>query len=108
MSALTVGIAGITGKFGRLLASRLLENPNISLRGYARDPAKVSARFSESPRVQLFKGEAFDDAAIKPFVTGCDVVVCAYLGGDDLMIDGQRKLIDASDKAGVPRYVASD
>ncbi|KAM0293825.1 hypothetical protein ACHAO9_001511 [Fusarium lateritium] len=108
MSSLTVGIAGITGKFGRLVASKLLQNPNINLRGYARDPSKVIPSIAESPRVKLFKGEAFDDASIKPFVTGTDVIICAYLGADDLMIDGQKKLIDVCDEAGVPRYIASD
>lgn len=108
MATLTVGLAGITGKFGRLLASKLLENPEISLRGYARNPAKVDASLSQSPKVQLFQGEAFDDVAIKTFVTGCDVVVCSYLGDDNLMINGQKKLIDAADEAGVARYVASD
>ncbi|RSL43547.1 hypothetical protein BHE90_017187 [Fusarium euwallaceae] len=108
MSSLTVGLAGITGKFGRLLASKLLQSPSIHLRGYARDPSKVVPALAESPRLKLFKGEAFDDTAIKPFVTGCDVVVCAYLGADDLMVDGQKKLIDACEEAGVPRYVASD
>lgn len=107
-TTLTVGLAGITGKFGRLLASSLLKHPGISLRGLARSPERLPASLSESPRVMLFKGEAFDDAAIKPFVTGCDVVVCAYLGNDDVMIDGQKKLIDACEDAGVPRYVASD
>ncbi|KAF4968325.1 hypothetical protein FSARC_4271 [Fusarium sarcochroum] len=108
MSSLTVGIAGITGKFGRLVASKLLQNPNINIRGYARDPSKVIPSIAESPRVKLFKGEAFDDASIKPFVTGTDVIICSYLGADDLMVDGQKKLIDACDEAGVPRYVASD
>ncbi|EEU33939.1 uncharacterized protein NECHADRAFT_55821 [Fusarium vanettenii 77-13-4] len=104
MPSLTVGLAGITGKFGRLLASKLLQSPGIHLRGYARDPSKVVPALAESPRLKLFKGEAFDDTAIKPFVTGCDVVVCAYLGTDDLMVDGQKKLIDACEEAGVPRY----
>lgn len=51
--AITVGLAGITGKFGRCLATQLLKNPNISLRGYARDPTKVASFISSSPRVQL-------------------------------------------------------
>lgn len=89
MPTLTVGLAGITGKLGRLLASKLLERPNVVLRGYARDPSKVPATLASSPRFHLFKGEAFDDRAIRPFVSGCDVVVCAYLGADDLMVDGQ-------------------
>lgn len=108
MSSITVGLAGITGKFGRLLASQLLRNQNVLLRGYARDLSKVESALASSPRVSLFKGEALDDASIKPFVTGCDVVVCAYLGSDELMIDGQKKLVDACEESSVPRYVASD
>lgn len=107
-TSLTAGIACITSKFGRLLASKLLQNPNVTLRGYARDPSKVPDAISSSPRVLLFKGDAFDDTAIKPFVTGCNVVACSYLGADDHMIDGQKKLIDACEDAGVARYVASD
>ncbi|EMR62440.1 putative -like family protein [Eutypa lata UCREL1] len=98
----------ITGKFGRCLATQLLKNPNISLRGYARDPTKVASFISSSPRVQLFQGEAYDDAQIQPFVKGCDVIVCAYLGDDKLMIEGQKKLIDVCEMRGVPRYIASD
>lgn len=108
MAPITVGLAGITGKFGRLLASQLLRNEDVLLRGYARDPSKVDATLASSSRVSLFKGEAFDDDAIKPFVNGCDVVVCAYLGSDELMVDGQKKLVDACEESGVPRYVASD
>ncbi|VBB74007.1 Putative protein of unknown function [Podospora comata] len=46
---------------------------------------------------------------LKRFVTGCDVVICAYLGDDNLMIEGQQTLIDACEESGtVTRYVASD
>ncbi|GKT55756.1 hypothetical protein ColTof4_11831 [Colletotrichum tofieldiae] len=66
---LTIGLAGITGKFGRLLASKLIKNPNITLRGYYRDPEKI----------HLFQGEAFNEDNIRKFVKGCAVVICAYL-----------------------------
>ncbi|KAK3320317.1 hypothetical protein B0T19DRAFT_285634 [Cercophora scortea] len=105
---LTVGLAGITGKFGTLLATSLLRNPSISLRGYARDPSKLSATLSSSPNLHLTRGEAFDASTLAPFVTGCDVVICSYLGDDKLMTDGQKLLIDACEAAGVPRYIASD
>lgn len=106
--AITVGLAGITGKFGRSLAHQLLKNPDISLRGYARDPKKVPSSIASSPNVRLFQGGAYDEATIQSFVQGCDVVVCAYLGDDGLMVEGQKKLIDACEGAGVPRYIASD
>ncbi|KAI1141694.1 nmrA-like family protein [Hypoxylon sp. FL0543] len=104
--SITVGIAGITGKFARELASALLRNPDVAVKGYCRDPAKVPQSFSS--KVSLAKGDAFDAPAVRSFVSGCDVVVCCYLGDNKLMIDGQKLLVDACAAGGVPRYVASD
>ncbi|KAI1374412.1 nmrA-like family protein [Hypoxylon crocopeplum] len=102
----TVGIAGITGKFARELAAALLKYPNVTIKGYCRDPSKVPQ--SLSSKVSLVKGDAFDAPAIRSFAAGCDVVVCCYLGDNKLMIDGQKLLIDACAAEGIPRYVASD
>ncbi|KAK0726155.1 hypothetical protein B0H67DRAFT_642472 [Lasiosphaeris hirsuta] len=104
----TVGLAGITGRFGRLLAAHLLKDPTVTLHGYSRDPSRVIAALSSSPRVRLFQGGAHDRDKIQAFVKGCDVVVCAYLGDDELMVDGQKALIDACEAEAVPRYIASD
>lgn len=106
--AVTVGIAGITGKFSRVLTFNLLKYPAVKIKGYCRDPSKVPKSFSENPNVTLHKGDTFDAPALKSFVAGCDVVVCCYLGDDKLMTDGQKLLVDISEEAGVPRYVASD
>ncbi|KEF52963.1 uncharacterized protein A1O9_10869 [Exophiala aquamarina CBS 119918] len=107
MPSITVGIAGITGKFGRLLALSLREaSPQVKLRGLARDPSKVDN--SSLPNVELFQGDAFDVDKIHSFVRGTDVVVCCYLGDTRLMIEGQKVLIDIAEEEGVPRYVASD
>ncbi|KAK6363484.1 hypothetical protein TWF730_000916 [Orbilia blumenaviensis] len=105
---ITVGIAGITGRFARLLAASLLKYPDVEVRGYCRDPPKVSPALSSNPKVTLIKGGGFDTTAITSFVSGCDVVVCCYLGDDKLMVNGQKLLIDACAENGVPRYVASD
>ena len=107
MSSTTIGIAGITGKFARLLALCLLEvSPQVKLRGVALDPSKVDA--SSLPNVELCQGDAFDVDKIRSFVRGTDVVVCCYLGDDRLMIEGQKLLIDIAEEENVPRYVASD
>ncbi|CAO3682628.1 unnamed protein product [Umbelopsis ramanniana] len=60
------------------------------------------------PQVQIVEGDAFDKDQIRSFVVDVDVVVCCYLGDDNLMIDGQKALIDACEEAKVPRYIASD
>ncbi|KAJ5518848.1 Short-chain dehydrogenase/reductase SDR [Penicillium expansum] len=38
MTSITVGIAGITGKFARCVVGHLLKNPNVTIKGYCRDP----------------------------------------------------------------------
>lgn len=106
--SITVGIAGITGKFAKRFVSHLLKQDGVSIRGYCRDPSKVPEAISSSPQVTIFKGDALDNEAIRTFVTGSDVVVCCYLGDDTLMVDGQKALIDSCEESQVPRYVASD
>ncbi|KAL4962482.1 nmrA-like family protein [Aspergillus stella-maris] len=90
-----VGIAGITGKFARRLVTHLLSSADktLTIKGFCRDASK---------------GNAFDKEAIAKFAEGLDVIVCCYLGDDELMVNGQKLLIDACEAANVPRYVASD
>ncbi|KAE8137346.1 NmrA-like family protein [Aspergillus pseudotamarii] len=104
---LTVGIAGITGKFAHRVVSHLLKHFNVIIRGYCRDSSKVSESIS-SEKVTLFKGDAFEKEAIHTFAQGCDVLICCYLGDNKLMIDEQKILIDACEQLGVPRYITSD
>jgi hypothetical protein len=106
--ATKIGIAGITGKFGRLLAQSLLRHDGVTVRGYCRNASKAPASLASNPAVTIHQGDAHDAAAIRAFVRGLDVVVCAYLGDAALMVDGQKALVDACDAEGVPRYVASD
>lgn len=106
--AITVGIAGITGKFARRLVSHLLKQQDVVIRGYCRDPRKVPEDISSSAQVTLFEGDAFNKDALIEFAQGCDVIVCCYLGDDKLMVDGQKILIDVCDECEVPRYIASD
>jgi hypothetical protein len=94
----TIGIAGITGKFGLTLTSHLLKHPSISLRGLCRNPSKFPPHLLSSPRIVLQKGDANDLSSARTFAKGCDVVMDA----------GQRLLIDACEAEHVPRYIASD
>lgn len=104
----TIGIAGITGQMAVELCGYLLQNPDIHIRGYCRDPTKVLSRLSSSPQIEIMKGGAFDRETVYAFTRGCDIVVCCYQGTDELMISGQKLLIDACEDEGVPRYMASD
>ncbi|KAM0546284.1 hypothetical protein ACHAPJ_010968, partial [Fusarium lateritium] len=103
----TVAIAGVSGRLGRCLARELLKNPNVVVRGLARnlDKAEHSLRFSS---LHLTQGAADDMDVLRRFVKGADVVICAYSGSDETFHDIQKDLIDACEAEGVPRYVAGD
>lgn len=106
--AITVGIAGITGKFARLVVKYLCNSPDVQIRGLCRNASKLPEHFRRSPRVTIVQGESSDVEVLRTFVRGCDVVICCYLGDNDLMIDGQKLLVDVCDQEGVGRYIASD
>ncbi|KAF2175834.1 NAD(P)-binding protein [Zopfia rhizophila CBS 207.26] len=105
---IVIGIAGITGQFAQLLTLELVKNSGVTLRAYCRNAAKVSQSMSSTPNLEIIQGGAFDREQVSKFVKGCDIVVCCYQGDDELMIDGQKVLIDACEKGKVPRYMASD
>ncbi|KAL2849285.1 hypothetical protein BJX68DRAFT_255477 [Aspergillus pseudodeflectus] len=104
----TVAIAGLTGKFAQCIASALKTYPNVSIRGFCRSPEKLPESLRSEDSVEIVRGEFDDEIAALEFVRGADVVICCYFGSLDVMIMGQKILIDACEKAGVPRYIASD
>ena len=108
MSSTTVFIAGLTGKFARMLAGYLLAKPNVRINGTARSPSKLPSELSNNPRVTVFQADADDLSTIRKALKGSSVAVCCYLGDNDLMLEGQKKLIDASIQEQVPRYIAGD
>ena len=103
-----VGIAGVTGRFGSLVLANLLANPDIKVRGLCRNASKLDSQYTQSSQLEVFEGDVLDQSILAKFVAGLDVVICAYLGDNDFMVNGQKALIDACDTAGVPRYIASD
>ncbi|KAE8141843.1 nmrA-like family protein [Aspergillus pseudotamarii] len=106
--AITVGVAGITGKFARLVVKSLLASPEATIRGFCRNPAKLPEVVRSSARVTIQQGDSYDLDALRSFAHGCDVVICCYLGDNHFMVEGQRLLVDACEHENVPRYIASD
>ena len=105
MRPITVGIAGITGKFARCVAGHLLKNPGVTIQGYCRDPTKLPTAFLSSPRIRITHGQSDDQWPLRTFAKGDDVVVCCYLGDNNLMFNGQKSLMDAFESEGVRWYL---
>lgn len=103
-----VAIAGISGKLGTLVAESLLKTSQVEVRGFCRDKSKVSTALSNNPRVSIVEGQSDDPDATRRAVRGSDVVICCYLGSNELMLEGQKLLIDVATAEKVPRFMASD
>lgn len=106
--AVTIGVAGITGKFARLVVKNLCGYPDVKIRGFCRNPSKLPEHFRSLPNVTIIQGGADDIEALQIFVRGSDVVICCYLWDNTFMTENQKLLVDACELENVPRYIASD
>lgn len=103
-----IAIAGFTGKMARLISTALLRYPNVQINGICRSPNKVDQSLRSSPRVKIFESSSSDIEALRRGLRGASAAICCYLGDKNVMIDGQKALIDACIEEKVPRYIASD
>ncbi|KAI6765436.1 hypothetical protein HG530_006506 [Fusarium avenaceum] len=103
-----VGVAGLTAKFAQCLIKALQEYPDVTIRGFCRSPKKLPQAALDRYNIDIVQGEYDDENAAQAFARGCDILICCYYGDDDVMTRGQKVLIDACVKEGVPRYVPSD
>ncbi|KAH7371766.1 NmrA-like family protein [Cadophora sp. MPI-SDFR-AT-0126] len=103
-----VAVAGVSGRFGRCVVQELLKKPDTLVRGLVRDSSKVPAAIRSSSAFELLEGDVTDDVTLRKLVKGADVVISALLGSDSIMIEAQKQLIDLSEEANVPRFIASD
>ena len=103
-------VTGATGFVGWHVARALLERGD-SVRGLARDPAKLR----ELPGVQGIQGDLRDSASLERAVEGCSVVF--HVAADYRLwtrepeemyrsnVEGTRAMLEASRRAGVERFV---
>lgn len=104
----SIAVAGITGKLGQLVTSSILKSSKATVRGFCRNKQKVSSDFTSDSRVTIVEGDSYDVDAVREAVRGTQMVICCYLGPDELMIKGQQVLIDAAVAEGVARIMVSD
>jgi hypothetical protein len=58
--------------------------------------------------LSIFQSDSNDVKAIHSALKGSNEAICCYFGDADVMIEGQKRLINACIDENVPRYVASD
>lgn len=102
----TVLVAGATGSLGGQIVKHLLDR-GADVRALVRKSSvdKLTAH----PNMTAHVGDLTDGAdALARHLDGVEVVVSAVQGGPEVIIDGQRELLRAAERAGVHRMIPSD
>jgi len=99
----TVLVAGAGGRLGQLIIQALQAKryPVRVLRRAGRAPLPV-------PGVELVEGDLTDAASLDRATAGAAAVVSAVNGGEDVVVGGQRRLLEAAKRNGVQRFIPSD
>ncbi|KAG8665123.1 hypothetical protein FPOAC2_14376 [Fusarium poae] len=102
-----VTIFGANGNLSVRITRLLLQKPNVSVRGYARNISKIPEDIRNHQQYKAIQGEVTDKEKIRGAVHDADVVLCQYQGFDDVVLDGQKLLIDICEEEKVGRYFSS-
>jgi uncharacterized protein YbjT (DUF2867 family) len=105
-------VAGGTGLLGRDVVARLAGR-GLPVRVLSRDPAVTGSTLSGLPGVEIVQADVTNPATLAPVIDDADIVVSAIQGfggrnaGGMAAVDGagNRNLIEAASRAGVPRFV---
>ncbi|MFZ5556143.1 MAG: NmrA family NAD(P)-binding protein [Pseudomonadota bacterium] len=105
-----VGLVGAGGALGSLIASALLDLPNVELRCLARPSSRDRLEPHAARGARIVEGslDPGAEAALGRFCAGADALICAAQGGPEVIIDGQLRLLNAAAAAGVKRFIPSD
>jgi uncharacterized protein YbjT (DUF2867 family) len=98
---------------GHQIAEALLERGDASVRalirpgGYGGEKGRKLEGL-RSRGVQTVEGDLLAPESLPAACAGVDTVISAVQGGEDVIVHGQTNLIEAADRAGVPRMIPSD
>ncbi|GKT66964.1 hypothetical protein ColTof4_12849 [Colletotrichum tofieldiae] len=106
--SIVVGIAGISAKLAQCVTKALQKYQGVTTKGFCRRLEKIPLSALQEYNIEVIQGNFDDEGAVQKFVQGTDIVICCYFGDSDVMTRGQKILIDACAKEGVPRYIPSD
>ncbi|KAM0383998.1 hypothetical protein FCULG_00012650 [Fusarium culmorum] len=121
-----VTIFGANGNLSVRITRLLLQKPNLSVRGYARNISKIPEDIRNHQQYEAIQSEVTDEEKIRGAVRSADVIVCQYQGFDGMnppllsparvtltnnapsvVLDGQKRLIDICEEEKVGRFFSS-
>ncbi|MFV8440913.1 NmrA family NAD(P)-binding protein [Flavobacterium sp. LB2P44] len=101
-------VAGATGNLGLKIVKALL-NKDAEIRVIVRSNTNVEKiKILENLGIKIFTVNSWNLEELKNSCDGVSCVVSALAGLREVVIDAQKKLLDAAIAAGVPRFIPSD
>lgn len=106
----TVALVGGTGTLGAMIADALLAKPDVRLRLLVRPESRGKAADLEARGAEVVEGDIGPggEASLGQLCQGAHTVISAVQGGPDMIIDNQRRLLQAARAQGVRRFIPSD
>lgn len=114
-STIPVLVVGATGMLGGKIARALLAKGRavsfrVMVRPGSTEDEKTKAKLGELTRLgaTVISGDLADRASLVEATRGVEVVVSALQGGPEVIVEGQKALLDAAKANGVRRMLPSD
>ena len=106
----TIVLVGATGTLGKQIAAALSQHTGVRLRCLVRAESRAKAGPLAARGAQVLEGnlDADHEEVLHTLCQGAYTVISAVQGGPEVLIDGQRRLLQAARAAGVRRFIPSD
>jgi uncharacterized protein YbjT (DUF2867 family) len=103
-------VVGSTGKLGGLITRELLQRNKTDLRLLVRKGSEEKAAQFVQQGAQSITGDLVTSTVeeLQKACEGVSIVISAIIGGPDITVEGQKKLAQAAENAGVKLFIPSD
>lgn len=104
----TIILAGATGELGQKIAAHLVQN-GAQVKALVRSSNTTPATNAlQSKGVRIMVTDFQNVQQLAEICAGADCIVSALSGLEEVIIDTQKRLLQAAVAAGVPRFIPSD
>jgi uncharacterized protein YbjT (DUF2867 family) len=109
----SVLIAGVTGMLGSKIAAAILDKGEMEVKGLVRSSSVSREKPQQldqlvSRGMVLVEGDLLDPPSLNSACEGVYAIISAVSGNEEIVVTGQRNLIEAAEAQGVKRMIPSD
>lgn len=107
---LPILIVGASGNLGSAMTMEFLKNPDMQVNIFIRDTDNcvMTCTMVTKAGGKVFKGDVTKPDTIKGITKGMHTLISCLNGDDEVMIEGQKRLLEDGMANGLKRFVPSD